>query len=145
MSQKRVGSPDRFPTTSWGVVLAAGGRHTAESRPALETLCGAYWFPLYAFLRRDGRDHEAAQDLVQGFFTQLLEKRMLVQVTREGGNFRSYLLTALKHFLVNERLRRTAKKRDGGRTILSLDLDFSDADRRYLVEPSTDVSPERLY
>ena len=145
MEKKRVGRRDRFPTTSWGVVLAAGGTPTAESHPALEKLCVAYWSPLYAFLRRDGRDHEAAQDLVQGFFAQLLERSMLAQVSREGGKFRAYLLTALKHFLVNERQRRNAKKREGGRTILSLDLDFADADRRYLVEPSTDVTPERLY
>jgi RNA polymerase sigma-70 factor (ECF subfamily) len=125
--------------------VSAGAAVTAESGPALEALCRAYWFPLYAFLRRAGRDHEDAQDLVQGFFARLLERGDLGRVTPEGGKFRSYLLTALKHFLINVRQHQEAQKRGGGRPTLSLDLDFADAHRRYLAEPSSDVTPERLY
>jgi RNA polymerase sigma-70 factor (ECF subfamily) len=145
MAREDLGGRDRFPTTSWGIVAAVGSSATAESRPALEALCRAYWYPLYAFLRRTGRAHEDAQDLVQGFFVQLLERGDLGRVTPEGGRFRSYLLTALKHFVVNVRKHEQARKRGGGRTIMTLDLDFAGARRRYSVEPATKLDPERLY
>jgi len=94
MARDSVGSRDRFPTTSWGAVVSVGSASTAESRTALEALSRAYWYPLYAFLRRAGRDHEDAQDLVQGFFAQLCERGDLGRVTPEGGRFRSYPLPA---------------------------------------------------
>ncbi len=132
-----------FATTRWSLVLAAGDDASAHGREALEQLCRAYWFPLYAFIRRRGHDADAAQDLTQGFFARLLERNDLAGLTRDGGKFRSFLLTALNHFLANEHERASALKRGGGLATLSLDDDT--AEDRYLREPSHAESPDRLF
>ncbi len=124
-------------------MLAAGTDVSAQGREALGQLCQAYWFPLYAYVRRRGHDAHAAQDLVQGFFARLLERNDLAGLTREGGRFRSFLLTALNHFLVNEHERAQALKRGGGMAFVSLDDDS--AEDRYLLEPSHSESPDRLF
>lgn len=130
-----------FATTRWSLVLAAGDADSG--REALEQLCRAYWFPLYAYIRRRGHDADAAQDLTQGFFARLLERNDLAGLTRDGGKFRSFLLTALNHFLANEHERATAQKRGGG--LASLSLDDDSAEDRYLREPSHTESPDRLF
>ena len=132
-----------FATTRWTLVLAAGDDASAPGREALDELCRAYWFPLYAYIRRRGHDAHAAEDLTQGFFARLLERNDLARLTREGGKFRSFLLTALNHFLANEYERNQALKRGGGQTPLS--LDDEDAEARYLREPAHVESPDRLY
>ena len=144
----RDGSPPAnrspvFATTRWTLVLAAGDDASAPGREALDELCRAYWFPLYAYIRRRGHDAHAAEDLTQGFFARLLERNDLARLTREGGKFRSFLLTALNHFLANEYERNQALKRGGGQIPLSLDDD--DAEARYLREPVHAESPDRLY
>src|SRR6188472_3115917 len=88
-----------FATTHWSVVLAATDAHTPQAFAALEKLCRAYWYPLYAHIRRRGYSEEEAQDLTQEFFKRLLERQFLSGLLREGGRFRSFLLTALHHFL----------------------------------------------
>lgn len=130
-----------FATTRWTLVLAAGQGDTAQE--ALEHLCRTYWFPLYAFIRRRGHDPHAAQDLTQGFFARLLERNDLAGLTREGGKFRSFLLTALNHFLANEHARAQAQKRGGGKQILSLDDDS--AEDRYRLDPAHAESPDRIF
>lgn len=130
-----------FATTRWTLVLAAGDAGTAHE--ALEQLCRLYWFPLYAYVRRRGHDAHAAQDLTQGFFARLLERNDLAGLTREGGKFRSFLLTALNHYLTNEHERAQARKRGGGLTILS--LDDGSAEDRYQHEPVHAESPDRLF
>ena len=102
-----------FATTHWSVVLAAGDPASPRARAALETLCRTYWYPLYAYLRHTGHGPEDAEDLVQGFFLQLLRREVLKSVQREGGRFRSFLLGTLKHFLAHETERAAAKKRGG--------------------------------
>jgi RNA polymerase sigma-70 factor (ECF subfamily) len=92
------------------LVRAAAVNPSVESRQALATLCQTYWPPVYAFIRRNGYDREQSQDLTQGFFTQLLEKRFLVEADQQRGKFRSFLLTAVKHFLANEWDREHAPK-----------------------------------
>lgn len=109
-----------FVTTNWSVVLEAQTRSPAADQ-ALEKLCRAYWPPIYSFVRREGRSVEDAQDLTQGFFARLLERRDFDAVRREKGRLRSYLLVALKHFLVNERARAMSIKRGEGRTPIPLD------------------------
>lgn len=111
-----------FVTTRWSVVLEAQGR-SAEAQAALEILCRTYWRPLYGFARRQGRGHEEAQDLTQGFFAHLLKRRDLDAVRREKGRLRSYLLVAFKHFLADEYRFVMAAKRGAGQRPLPLDDD----------------------
>src|ERR1051326_5260823 len=102
-----------FAATRWTVVLTAGRDSPTKAFAALEQLCQAYWYPLYAYVRRRGHAPHDAQDLTQEFFTRLLEKKKLAGLTREGGKFRSFLLTALNHFLVDEWKCASAEKRGG--------------------------------
>jgi RNA polymerase sigma-70 factor (ECF subfamily) len=132
-----------FATTHWSLVQAAGRQGSADAQRALAQLCETYWYPVYAFVRRQGGDAALAQDLTQAFFCRLLEKNDLAAADRQRGRFRAFLLTAVKHFLSNERDRAMAKKRGGGQRPLSLDFDA--AEGRYRREPSHDLTPERLF
>jgi RNA polymerase sigma-70 factor (ECF subfamily) len=137
------GSPERFRTTRWSVVLAARDGPSPEARQALRDLCEAYWYPLYAFIRRQGHPAEEARDLTQEFFLRLLEKDFLALVDQSRGKFRSFLMAACKHFLANERDRARAQKRGGGREVLSLDAQAGES--RYIAEPTHDLTAERLF
>jgi RNA polymerase sigma-70 factor (ECF subfamily) len=137
------GGRERFATTHWSMVLAAGRSSSPRHEPALSTLCQMYWFPLYAYLRRHGHDAHEAADCTQAFFAQMLDKDYLKKVKPKGGRFRSFLLTALKHFVANERARAAAKKRGGGRAVLS--LDFDSAESQYALEPADDLTAEKLF
>jgi RNA polymerase sigma factor (sigma-70 family) len=132
-----------FATTQWSVVLAAGNLDKQGSRDALAQLCEAYWYPLYAYVRRRVDNVHEAQDLTQAFFSKLLEKQMIASADRDRGRFRTFLLTALKNFLTNEWNKTLAAKRGGGKVELSLDFDSGES--RYRIEPSHDLTPERLY
>jgi DNA-directed RNA polymerase specialized sigma24 family protein len=133
----------QFTTTHWSVVLSAGAREAPGSNAALEALCRAYWYPLYAYVRRRGYQAAEAEDLTQAFFERLLEKNFLLGVDRTKGKFRSFLLAALEHFLANEWRHAHAQKRGGEFSFLSLD-DFS-PERQYLQLPARGLSPEQLF
>jgi RNA polymerase sigma factor (sigma-70 family) len=137
-------SPDcPFPSTHWSRVIAAGSRSSPESREAIADLCKSYWYPLYAFVRRRGHDAHAAEDIVQGFFTTLLEKDGLTAVDRSKGRFRSFLVAACSHFLANRLdYKRTLKR--GGRTVI-VPIDRLEAEDRYGREPVDEVTPDRLF
>jgi RNA polymerase sigma factor (sigma-70 family) len=143
--QREATSSERhfLNTTHWSIVIAAGQSQSPQSDSALATLCETYWYPLYAFVRRQGFNAEKAEDLTQDFFAKLLEKNYVGDADQQRGRFRSFLLTALKHFLSNERDRVRAKKRGGGRVAIS--LDFPIAEDRYQCEPSDPMTPGRLY
>ena len=115
-----AGSANAFVTTQWSVVLAAQDRSPA-AEAALENLCRTYWWPLYGFVRRQGRSPEEAQDLTQGFFEMLLERRDFESVRREKGRLRSYLLVSLKNFLAKAHRREMTVKRGEGRSLIPLD------------------------
>jgi RNA polymerase sigma-70 factor (ECF subfamily) len=132
-----------FATTRWSLVLAAGRPNSQQSSAALATLCETYWYPLYAYIRRRGHDADDAQDLTQAFFARLLEKNDLATADSERGKFRSFLLSSLKHFLSNEWDRGQAQKRGGGRTPVS--IDFVAADGRYHLEPSHELTAEKIF
>ena len=134
---------DRFATTHWSIVLAAGRDDAPEARRAMEALCRAYWYPLYAYLRRFGYRSDDAQDAIQGFFTRLIEKGDVAMATADRGRFRSFLLTSLKHFLCNERDRTRAQKRGGG--LIQAPITVDQAESRYAIEPADALTPERLY
>jgi RNA polymerase sigma-70 factor (ECF subfamily) len=131
-----------FATTRWSIVLAARDRSAPRAREALEALCVAYWYPLYAFIRRKGHGADMAMDLVQGFFAYLLEKDGLESIDPAKGRFRSFLMAACSHYLANQHDRAHALKR-GGRPLVSLDA--IDAERRYHHEPAHNLTPDRLY
>jgi RNA polymerase sigma factor (sigma-70 family) len=133
----------RFATTHWSVVLAASSPESTRYQEALEMLCQTYWYPLYAFLRRLGHDRHQAEDCIQGFFANLLEKRGLRLVDPKYGKFRSFMLAALKHFLADQRNRELAQKRGGGWKALS--IDFENAENQYALELAHNLSPERLF
>jgi RNA polymerase sigma-70 factor (ECF subfamily) len=132
-----------FATTHWSIVLAAGDRNSPQARTALAALCSSYWYPLYAFIRRQGHGAEEAQDLTQEFFARLLETDFLGTVDRAKGKFRSFLLACCKHFLANERDRARALKRGGGRT--QIPLDFDAAESKYALEARQTLPPEKLF
>lgn len=106
-------------------------------------LCRVYWYPLYAYIRRRGYDTHQSEDLTQAFFLQLLDKNYLADVDRRRGKFRAFLLASLKHFLANEWDRSQAQKRGGQQVIIPLDA--LDAETRYRLEPSHDMTPEKLF
>jgi RNA polymerase sigma-70 factor (ECF subfamily) len=132
-----------FATTHWSVVLAAGHDSSPGAQEALEKLCGAYWYPLYAYVRRQGRSAEDAQDLTQAFFAKLLEKKSLRHAQKERGRFRTFLLTSLKNFLSHEWERAQSAKRGGGSIHLSWDQ--TSAEERYQLEPVSDLTPDRVF
>jgi RNA polymerase sigma-70 factor (ECF subfamily) len=124
-------------------VVAAGDQSAPGAREALAELCSAYWYPLYAFVRRRGHDPEASEDLVQGFFAALLERESLAGVDRTKGRFRSFLVAACAHYLSNRQDHERALKRGRDHTIVPIDV--VGAEDRYRREPAHDLTPERLF
>ncbi|MGE3177212.1 MAG: RNA polymerase sigma factor [Vicinamibacterales bacterium] len=133
----------RFATTRWSLVLAAGARGRAGSVEALSSLCEVYWYPAYAFIRRQGYRSEECADLTQAFFTRVLEKDYFRGLDPARGRFRAFLCTALRHFLANERDRVRALKRGGPVPPLSIDVVAAEA--AYRLEPRDDETPETLF
>src|SRR5207249_7732605 len=133
-----VDQPGLFATTHWSVVLSAGQDSWPAAQDALERLCRTYWYPLYAYVRRQGHSPEDAQDLTQEFFARFLEKQIFRQARPERGRFRAFLLTSLKHFLVSEWHRATARKRGSGHTPVPLDTVL--AERLDSREPPRDLA-----
>ena len=131
-----------FATTRWSVVLNAQGE-SASAEAALEKLCRIYWWPLYGFVRRQGYAPEEAQDLTQGFFAMLLERRDLDAVRREKGRLRSYLLASLKNFLAKAHRRVMAVKRGEGKPLVPLEELL--ARERADLEPANTLTPDRIY
>ena len=133
-----------FATTHWSVVVAASGeRESTSAAAALARLCETYWYPLYAYVRRRGRDPHQAQDLTQEFFAQLLQRANSLRADPLRGKFRFYLLGALKHFLADAHDRATAQKRGSGQTMIS--IDERTAEERYQLEPVDTDDPEKLF
>lgn len=132
-----------FCTTHWSVVLASRDPNLPGATAALECLCRSYWYPLYAYLRRDGYSPHDAQDLTQEFLTRLIVHQDLRAVEPGRGKFRSYLLVTLKHFLSDERKRARAQKRGGGHPPIS--IDEAAAESRYWIEPADAATPETVF
>lgn len=130
-----------FVTTHWSVVLAAGRSDTTRSRDALARLCQTYWYPLYAYIRRRGYSAHDAQDLTQDFFARILEKHSIARADPQRGRFRSFILTAMNHFLGQEFEKSRAQKRGSGLEVFSLDL--ARAEQRYDLEPAVSETPDK--
>lgn len=132
-----------FLTTHWSVVLTAGRSDTPRALDSLEQLCRTYWYPLYVYVRRRGYPPEDAEDLTQEFFARLLRSNFLAEADRDRGRFRSFLLTALNHFLADQWDRVRAQKRGGGRQFIPLEA--GTAETRYRLEPADELTPEKVY
>lgn len=133
----------RFTTTRWSLVLAAAQPKPARSAEALAALCELYWYPVYAFVRRQGYRSEECADLTQAFFARVLEKESFKTVDPARGRFRAFLCASLRHFLSNERDRVHALKRGGLHPPVSLDVDV--AEGCYQLEPRDELTPETLF
>jgi len=132
-----------FATTHWSVILAAADSAAPGADEALEKLCRTYWYPLYAYVRRRGHAPHDGQDLTQEFFARLLKKNFLDGLAAEKGKFRSFLLTAMNHFLADEWDKARAQKRGGGRTFVA--LDDTTGEERYRLEPVDTMDAEKLF
>jgi RNA polymerase sigma factor (sigma-70 family) len=132
-----------FATTHWSVVLAAGHSSVPGAQEALEKLCRAYWYPLYVYVRRQGKSPHDAQDLTQEFFARLLQKNYLRLADPDRGRFRAFLLKSLKNFLVNEWEKARTQKRGGGRCFIHLDAEI--AESRYAAEPVQALTLDEIY
>jgi len=142
-SSEDGGRAGLFLTTHWSLVLTVGQADPARAMEALDQLCQAYWYPLYAYLRRRGYAEADAQDLTQGFFTVLIKRRALEKVVPGRAKFRTFLLCALRNYLLDEHDRVHAQKRGGGQPVISLDA--QQAEQRYRVEVPDTETPESLF
>lgn len=143
VSSEAIARQPAFLTTHWTTVLTAGASDTRRGAEALNRLCQVYWYPLYVYVRRRGHSAADAQDLTQEFFSRLLERRTLAAADPARGRFRSFLLTAMNHFLIHEWEKAHALKRGGGTEMLSLDLAL--AESRYDLEPADAATPDRMF
>ena len=141
--ESEAAAPRVFATTHWSVVLAAGQGESGHAQRALETLCRAYWYPIYAYVRRKGYRPEEAQDLTQEFFAQLIAKDHFRLADRNKGKFRGFLLSTLDYFLAREWTRAHRQKRGGQFTFLS--MDEHPPEERYQLEPADHETPERIF
>jgi RNA polymerase sigma-70 factor (ECF subfamily) len=135
-------APRCFHTTRWSLVRRAAGTYDAQAKQALAILCDAYWYPLYAYIRRTGRSPHDAEDLTQGFFERLIEKDILAAADPGKGKLRTFLLACLCHYLADERDREMAQKRCGP-VLTSFNPVW--AEERYATEPVDHLSPDRLF
>jgi RNA polymerase sigma-70 factor (ECF subfamily) len=132
-----------FSTTHWSVVLAAGEQSSSRAQAALEQLCDTYWFPLYAYVRRQGRIPEDAQDLTQEFFARFLNQDHLGRANPQRGRFRTFLLSSYQNFLRQEWQRNRAQKRGGDGFAISWDEESAEA--RYQLEISPQLTPDQVF
>ena len=132
-----------FVTTHWSLVLSARDKNSPQSADALEKLCRTYWFPIYAFVRRQGHGPHDAQDLTQEFFARVLGKNYFAGADRAKGRFRSFLLASLKHFLANEWDKTRAQKRGGGQILISIDV--ATAETSCGLDPADNITAEKIF
>jgi DNA-directed RNA polymerase specialized sigma24 family protein len=132
-----------FVTTHWSVVLSARDNASPQSAQALENLCGAYWYPLYAYARWLGNNPHDAEDLTQEFFARLLQKNYLGAVEQERGHFRTFLLVVFKRFLSEQWRRGQAQKRGGREAAVPFDTELAEC--LYQNEPSAKLPADKLY
>ena len=141
--QDETVGPRDFATTHWSVVIDAAAKDSTNRRIALESLCADYWYPLYFYVRRQGKNDHEAKDLIQGFFSKLWEKRYLQTVCPEKGRFRAFMMMAIKRYMANEWKKEQAAKRGGQVAHISFNCDG--ADERYAHEGDSALSVEEQF
>lgn len=130
-----------FRPTRWSLIVQAGSSDAAAAREAMQQLCEAYWYPVYAAVRQRGAGPEDAEDTVQSFFAQLIGRDAFAGVDREKGRLRSWLLGALDRHLADEARTRSAVKRGGD----LVRVPWHEAEPRYLEERADHETPETIY
>jgi RNA polymerase sigma-70 factor (ECF subfamily) len=140
---KEFRAKGEFKTTHWSIVVSSREKDSKIRRDSLGELCEAYWYPLFAYLRRKGHSPEQAADYVQGFFLELIDKEFLDAVSPEQGHFRWFLMSAIQRYVAKQLEKQFAQKRGGDRRFLSLNVE--DAEKRYRLEPVDGWSAEKLY
>lgn len=140
---KKTSKSGNFNTTHWSVILAAGSEDSVVAQRGLQELCQLYWYPLYAFARKQGENVNDAQDMVQGFFEVFLSKKYIDDIDSSKGRFRSFLLRSMKHFMSNQWKKSRAQKRGGKLNPVSFDCEV--AESRYSLENGHNLSPDVLF
>ncbi len=143
LGQKGLRPASAFLTTQWNMVRQAADSCSPQTDHALELVCRNYWYPLYAFARRFGKNHEDAKDLTQGFFHFLISGDAFKKANPELGRFRTFLLSSFKNFILKDHRDATRIKRGGAVSHVSMEWD--EAEGRYAHEPQDDLTPERLF
>jgi RNA polymerase sigma factor (sigma-70 family) len=133
----------QFTGTRWSLILQAADSRLPDAARALEELCRAYWYPVYAFVRRQGTGEEEAKDLTQSFFLHVLETKLVAAADQTRGRFRTFLIHSLRHFLADEHKRASAQKRGGDAQLFF--LDGEEGENRYREELAHDATPESLF
>lgn len=134
---------NQFTRTHWSLVLQAIDQNSPQGADALARLCRAYWYSLYSYVRWQGHTMHDAQDLTQEFFARFLEQDSLRQASPQRGRFRTFLLSSLKNFLINEWNKAKRQKRGGGCQIISLNAE--ETETRFQAEPADHHSPDKAY
>ncbi len=140
---KEIQANDQFETTHWSVVVSSREQDSTIRRDSLGELCAAYWYPLFAYLRRKGHSPDEAADYVQSFFLELIDREFLEKVSPDKGHFRWFLMSAIQRYVAKQIEKQTAQKRGGDRQFFSLNVE--DAEQRYRCEPVDGWSAEKLY
>lgn len=143
MVSRNSKDPGAFPLTQWSLVYAIQSDSADEAARGMEYLCRGYWYPIYAFLRRNGCPAHDAEDLTQSFFHRLITGEALLSARQEEGRLRSYLLAVLKRLISDQQRHQSARKRGGG--FLMVSFDEMAAEQRYACEPQDTHDPEWLY
>ena len=141
--ERDAGKPRIFATTLWSVVTTAGHGAPEPAQKALETLCRAYWYPIYVYIRRKGHEPDEAEDLTQEFFAQLIAKEHVRLADRTKGKFRTFLLAMLDYFLAREWSRAHRQKRGGQFQFTSFDQ--PPPEERYRMQPADHDTPEKKF
>lgn len=140
-----VTSDGKFPDTRWSLIVSARAEDSIMVTRALQELCQLYWLPVYCYIRRRGSSAVDAEDLTQGFFAQFLRRDDFATASQEKGKLRSYLLKSVSHYLSDEFDKRTAQKRGGGQTVISIDQAAAEEHYQSQLEPRDEVSPDILF
>lgn len=143
-SQRDDGTDAEFPyRTEWTALVYPATGASQEAKEALDRLCRMYWFPLYAYVRRERIECHQAKDLIQSFFMHLFESNALKQANRERGRFRTFLRSCLRNFMKDQWRKEMSLKRGGNASVFS--INDTEAEKKYLKLPSVDPAPESTY
>lgn len=144
MSQPENTRLGAFPSTRWTLVRRLKNGGEAEAAEAMNELCRQYWYPIYAFTRRNGFPTHDAEDITQAFFQRIVTSEAIHDAQEEKGQLRSFMLAMLKRTIANH-VRHASTQKRGGTRLATLSFDDLNAEERYKHEPATLVDPEALF